>query len=277
MGIASKTTEVKYVLKGNKGAKMRMRSWAEGVEYLAGVGDEKFYDVVEYSGLLYLCIKSHTSAAGTNDPINSIAQQKGFWEDAQDWDFIATRLLLAEKIKADQIDVDNLYVKHLDGADGTFSGELKAATGTFSGSLEAATGTFSGDLKAAGGSFRGNIEITTAYNYKLLADSEFAEFRIDDESDRTAAALKGFSDYPGTSPELVLYSRNTGDSAELNVRQLSLGDVSGNFGIFSSSGIQFRESGNVFNGFTGSVSLGKDAVGRTRYLYFKNGISYKYD
>lgn len=29
------------------------------------------------------------------------------------------------------IDVNSLKVKHLDGADGTFSGELKAAKGTF--------------------------------------------------------------------------------------------------------------------------------------------------
>jgi hypothetical protein len=40
-------------------------------------------------------------------------------------------------LKAENIDVENLKVKHLDGADGTFSGELKAATGTFSGTISA--------------------------------------------------------------------------------------------------------------------------------------------
>lgn len=35
------------------------------------------------------------------------------------------------------IDVNSLKVKHLDGADGTFSGELKAAKGTFSGTISA--------------------------------------------------------------------------------------------------------------------------------------------
>lgn len=35
------------------------------------------------------------------------------------------------------IDVDSLKVKHLDGADGIFSGELKAAKGTFSGTISA--------------------------------------------------------------------------------------------------------------------------------------------
>lgn len=72
-------------------------------------------------------------------------------------------------IKAEHIDVDNLYVKHLDGATGSFSGTLNAATGSFSGRLEAATGSFkgrveadsgyfSGELKAATGTFRGKLE-----------------------------------------------------------------------------------------------------------------------
>ena len=40
-------------------------------------------------------------------------------------------------LRAENIDVDNLVVKHLDGADGTFSGELVAAKGTFIGSVTA--------------------------------------------------------------------------------------------------------------------------------------------
>ena len=38
-------------------------------------------------------------------------------------------------VKADNIDVDNLKVKYLNGAVGSFSGELKAATGDFSGTV----------------------------------------------------------------------------------------------------------------------------------------------
>lgn len=40
-------------------------------------------------------------------------------------------------LKAENIDVDNLKVKHLDGATGTFSGELMAATGIFGGEISA--------------------------------------------------------------------------------------------------------------------------------------------
>lgn len=61
------------------------------------------------------------------------------------------------KVAAERIDVDNLWVKHLNGANGTFSGSLSAATGTFSGSLEAANGTFT-ELTASNGAvkFTGN-------------------------------------------------------------------------------------------------------------------------
>ena len=46
------------------------------------------------------------------------------------------------KVAAARIDVDNLYVKHLSAADGTFTGTLRAADGTFTGTLQAASGTF---------------------------------------------------------------------------------------------------------------------------------------
>lgn len=42
-------------------------------------------------------------------------------------------------LKAENIDVDGLKVKHLEGADGSFSGELKAVTGTYS-SIKATSG-----------------------------------------------------------------------------------------------------------------------------------------
>lgn len=156
-------------------------------------------------------------------------------------------------------------------------GEVVATSGSFSGELKAATGTFSGELKAATGTFSGNISITTAYNYKLLIDSEFAEFRIYDERSQAAASLQGFSDIPGSSsPQLFLASRDNKYRADLDVLQLSLGDAFGKFGIFSCEGIQFRDNNEVFDGYTGRVKVvdnGGDAF--SKFIYFKNGICYK--
>lgn len=182
MKLASKTAEVKYIQKGNKGAKLRMRDWDVNVKYLSGEKDELFYDVVLYKSKLYLCLVSHTSISGVNDPITSVSQQKGFWEIAQEWVFIATKLLLAEKINANQIDVDSLYVKHLDGADGTFSGELKAATGSFEGSLNIANGKIvfnndgSGFIAKQDSLLKEGITFDSEGNVRLGANVEYLGF-----------------------------------------------------------------------------------------------------
>lgn len=182
MVLASKTTEVKYIQKGNKGAKLRMRDWDVNVKYLSGEKDELFYDVVLYKSKLYLCLVSHTSISGVNDPITSVSQQNGFWEIAQEWVFIATKLLLAEKINANQIDVDSLYVKHLDGADGTFSGELKAATGSFRGSVNIANGKIvfnedgSGSIAKQDSLLKEGITFDLEGNVRLGANVEYLGF-----------------------------------------------------------------------------------------------------
>ena len=46
------------------------------------------------------------------------------------------------KVAAARIDVDNLYVKHLSAADGTFSGTLQGVNGTFLGTLQGVSGYF---------------------------------------------------------------------------------------------------------------------------------------
>lgn len=159
----------------------------------------------------------------------------------------------------------------------TESGEMYATKAHIQGEVVATSGSFSGELKAAKGTFSGNISITTAYNYKLLIDSEFAEFRIYDERSQAAASLQGFSDIPGSSsPQLFLASRDNKYRANLDVLQLSLGDAFGKFGIFSCEGIQFRDNNKVFDGYTGRVKVvdsGGDAF--SIFIYFKNGICYK--
>lgn len=99
---------------GNPGAKMRMRTWTSGTYYMRGVGEEEWYDVVEYEGRLYLCRVSHT-ASSSNSPISGT----GYWEIAQNWTFIATQLLLAgkivsDKITADLIDADGIKAENVD-------------------------------------------------------------------------------------------------------------------------------------------------------------------
>lgn len=112
MPLVTKTSEVKLVEKGERGAKLRTRSWEIGFTCLEGKGTQDFYDVVLYKDLLYLCVKSHVSSL-ENNPQKSVADNLGFWEVAQDWTFVATKLLLAERINADIIDTDSLVSKQL--------------------------------------------------------------------------------------------------------------------------------------------------------------------
>ena len=116
--------------KGDRGARMRQTNWAEGKQYLSGDDGEVWYDVVLYKDLLYLCLKSHTSST-SNNPQTSVANQLGYWEKAIDWVFIATKLLLSEKIKSEYIDADDLVVKNVqvEDADGNIICRINGRTG----------------------------------------------------------------------------------------------------------------------------------------------------
>ena len=112
---------------GKQGAKMRMRTWSSDTEYLSGADGEEFYDVVVYNDKLYLCTKTHTSGPD-NNPSASISGYLGYWESAQEWTFVATKLLLAEKIKASLIDADGIKAKNVD-----IEGKITATSGIIGG------------------------------------------------------------------------------------------------------------------------------------------------
>lgn len=148
MTLATKTSEVKFVKKGekgNKGAKLRITDWAVGQQCLEGKEGEEWYDVKIYNSKLYLCIKSHTSST-SNNPQTSVANNLGYWALATDWQFVATKLLLAEKIKADQIDADGITAKDVD-----ITGKITATSGSFTGTVYAEQGQIGG-LQISGNS-----------------------------------------------------------------------------------------------------------------------------
>ena len=86
---------------------------------------------------------------------DALADLQAFGRTIISGGYIKTDLINTGAIAADAGFIAALRVKHLDGADGTFSGSLNAATGTFSGALNAATGSFSGEISANSGSIGG--------------------------------------------------------------------------------------------------------------------------
>lgn len=156
---------------GKQGAKMRMRTWSSDTEYLSGADGEDFYDVVIYLEKLYLCTKTHTSKSGTNDPVTSINGYLGFWESAQEWTFVATKLLLAEKIKAEQIDADGIKAQNVD-----IEGKITATSGMFSGDINIGNGANKISQDGSGSLAKGNISWDSAGNLTLAKDVRFEGF-----------------------------------------------------------------------------------------------------
>lgn len=156
---------------GKQGAKMRMRTWLSGTEYLSGADGEEFYDVVVYNDKLYLCTKTHTSESGTNDPVTSINGYLGFWESAQEWTFVATKLLLAEKIKASQIDADGIKAKNVD-----IEGKITATSGMFSGDINIGNGANKISQDGSGSLAKGNISWDSTGYLTLAKDVRFEGF-----------------------------------------------------------------------------------------------------
>lgn len=179
-------------------------------------------------------------------------------------------------LKAEYIDVENLKVKHLDGADGTFSGNVSIANKIFlnsDGSGSLANGNIVWDSS-------GNLNMTYSFKierdgYILKMDPEFAEYRIDDTQGRNLVNLSPYTDVPGyTSPLLRLIHPNRIQEAWLSTEQLWLGDPNGEFSTIGTGGIQFRKNGEVYDGYTGKVSIPYDEM-HNQNFYFKGGILYK--
>lgn len=135
---------------GEAGKSIRTTVWETGKQYYAGdtqVDGVYPLDIVAdkamsigVSGVnFYMCRTSHTSAS--NIPLTNTA----YWTKLNNLKPVVTYLILAEAIKANLIDVadlaansafiNNLYVKHLSGADGDFSGQITAQSGFIDGTL----------------------------------------------------------------------------------------------------------------------------------------------
>lgn len=195
MTLCTKTSEVKFVRKGkpgndgqkgDKGAKLRITDWAVGQQCLEGKEGEEWYDVKVYSSKLYLCAKSHTSST-ENNPQTSVANNLGYWIMATDWQFVATKLLLAEKINADQIDATGLTATKVD-----ISGKITADEGEIGGftigtsSLSCSNKSASIDIEHSGGRF---LHINSGQHLGMIdvrSDDTMHAIRIQSYGDKNA-------------------------------------------------------------------------------------------
>lgn len=176
-------------------------------------------------------------------------------------------------LKADYIDVENLKVKHLDGADGTFSGELKAATGTFTGGV-----------------------VTNSDGNRIVLDPDSRQMALVSNKGNVLSSWFFYSN-SGYESAAISLKNSEGETLYLypfdirmnsgNKRtQITNGDIRLNMGdlgmIINPTQITMTDGGNSVTGFTGSFlvySLYDESNPYGEKIWkkvsVKNGIIYK--
>lgn len=176
-------------------------------------------------------------------------------------------------LKADYIDVENLKVKHLDGADGTFSGELKAATGTFTGGVVTNS---DGNRIVLDPDSR---QMALVSNKGNVLSSWF--FYSNSGYESAAISLKNIE-----GETLYLYPFDIRMNSGNKGTQITNGDIRLNIGdlgmIINPTQITMTDGGNSVTGFTGSFlvySLYDESNPYGEKIWkkvsVKNGIIYK--
>lgn len=104
---------------GNPGATPRFSTYTAGVAYMSGSNGERFYDVVFHVGYqqFFRCVQSYP-ASETHAPSQS--SSNAYWEWQQGLESLIVNCLCANNAF-----LNNLYVRHLNAADGIFTGGFR--------------------------------------------------------------------------------------------------------------------------------------------------------
>jgi len=212
--LASVTGSVPVVEKGEKGATIRPHESAVSgsFTYMQGGDGEAYIDVLCFDGKWYMCTSTYTTS--------SPSATDGHWKIASNFDFVATKLLLAEKSYIKNLGVDNILIT--DQGEGKGNVLLRAdkdgitcKTGTFE-NVNISNNCNVGDLLVTNGLLcytNGNL------SYKLAND----HFEYTDVA--TPSTL-----YGGKDGEALLLSLST-DKAEVKLHN---GDDG--IGVYTTSG-----------------------------------------
>lgn len=103
-----------YVTADNRDMELitRKSEWKTNKEYFPGIGSDEYLDLVKFKNNAnwYRCIVHHKSGVFEDD------LSVGYWKALSWLENVATDLMLARKILADEIDVENLIAKRLQTA-----------------------------------------------------------------------------------------------------------------------------------------------------------------
>lgn len=143
---------------GAKGATPRPTNWEDcdgtfNFESGDTANGEVFLDYTLYNGLHYLCTKGHTKGAYVDSngypvtPAVDVSNNGGYWSVAQDWDMVATKLILAEYGVIKNLGAEGIFMKDSNGNTifRAENGEVECNKGTFT-DIVVNRGTFSGHV-----------------------------------------------------------------------------------------------------------------------------------
>ncbi|MBQ6029894.1 MAG: hypothetical protein IJL31_00130 [Oscillospiraceae bacterium] len=155
----------------------------------------------------------------------AVADLQAFGQTIISGGYIKTDLINVGAIASDAGFISNLRVKHLDGADGTFTGTLSAATGSFSGEITATRGTIGGfsigentlgtspsGQPTAGGSYLQEGKLTLfslfqhTYSGTLYLDTKTIKFDATERSNLLVDISASVADSDGWEANLVRLS-----------------------------------------------------------------------
>ena len=104
--------------KGDRGPTLRgpqnWESCGAGYTFMSGVDKEEYKDVVLYKNIFYSCVKSHAKT-DSNYPGSSVDISDGLWTAADNFELVATKILLAQYALVKNLGVEAIDMKDSKG------------------------------------------------------------------------------------------------------------------------------------------------------------------
>lgn len=201
--------------KGDRGPALRPQAWndcAVGYVFQSGASGEEYKDVVLYGGNYYSCIKSHTKTA-SNNPGSATDTNSGLWKSADNFEMVATKILLAQYALVKNLGVEAIEMK--DANNNTVfwakGGKVICNSGTFKDITVKGNSSFEGSVKA--NMFYGTVrKVTPGGTYTIDPVNEpYNFYYVENPTKRTFIVLPKAANYEGL--EINIFTKSSPSSS----------------------------------------------------------------
>jgi hypothetical protein len=201
--------------KGDRGPALRPQAWndcAVGYVFQSGASGEEYKDVVLYGNNYYSCIKSHTKTA-SNNPESATDTNSGLWKLADNFEMVATKILLAQYALVKNLGVEAIEMK--DANDNTIfwakGGKVICNSGTFKNITVKGNSSFEGSVKA--NMFYGTVrKVTPGSTYTINPVNEpYNFYYVENPTKRTFIVLPNAANYEGL--EINIFTKSLPSSS----------------------------------------------------------------